>query len=133
MFFSLASLFIRRYKGTSRGDGPFLIMKEKIMTKVVEKNYSEAQEAVLLAAGIIDNAKAIELASQLDKDVRSIRAKAVRMGIYKAQPKVSKTGGKVESKESIVADIAKIVGKNLDGLEKAPKLALQIIRSKIAA
>ena len=108
-------------------------MKEKIMTKVVEKNYSEAQEAILAAAGIIDNAKAIELASQLDKDVRSIRAKAVRMGIYKAAEKVSKTGGKVESKESIVADIAKIVGKNLDGLEKAPKVALQIIRSKIAA
>lgn len=103
------------------------------MTKVTEKNYSEAQEAILLAAGIIDNAKAIELANQLQKDVRSIRAKAVRMGIYKAAEKVSKTGGKVESKESIVADIAKIVGKNLDGLEKAPKLALQIIRSKIAA
>ena len=103
------------------------------MTKVTEKNYSEAQEAILLAAGIIDNAKAIELAGQLQKDVRSIRAKAVRMGIYKAAEKVSKTGGKVESKESIVADIAKIVGKNLDGLEKAPKIALQIIRSKIAA
>lgn len=118
---------------TSRGDGPFLITKEKIMTKVTEKNYSEAQEAILMAAGIIDNAKAIELANQLQKDVRSIRAKAVRMGIYKAAEKVSKSGGKVESKESIVADIAKIVGKNLDGLEKAPKLALQIIRSKIAA
>jgi len=103
------------------------------MTKVVEKNYTDAQEAILLAAGIIDNAKAIELAGQLKKDVRSIRAKAVRMGIYKAQPKVSKTGGKVESKDDIVADIAKIVGKNLDGLEKAPKVALQIIRSKIAA
>ena len=108
-------------------------MKEKIMTKVTEKNYSEAQEAILLAAGIIDNAKAMELATQLQKDVRSIRAKAVRMGIYKAAVKVSKSGGKVESKEDIVADIAKIVGKNLDGLEKAPKLALQIIRSKIAA
>ena len=103
------------------------------MTKVTEKNYSEAQEAILLAAGIIDNAKAIILAAQLEKDVRSIRAKAVRMGIYKAAEKISKTGGKVESKEDIVSDIAKIVGKNLDGLEKAPKVALQIIRSKIAA
>ena len=131
--FFLVNLFVRRYKGTSRGDGPFLIMKENFMTKVTEKNYSEAQEAILLAAGIIDNAKAMELANQLQKDVRSIRAKAVRMGIYKAAVKVSKSGGKVESKEDIVADIAKIVGKNLDGLEKAPKLALQIIRSKIAA
>ena len=126
-------MLIASNNGSSRGDGPFLITKEKIMTKVTEKNYSEAQEAILLAAGIIDNAKAIILAAQLEKDVRSIRAKAVRMGIYKAAEKISKTGGKVESKEDIVADIAKIVGKNLDGLEKAPKVALQIIRSKIAA
>ena len=102
-------------------------------TKTVERNYSEAQEAELMAAGIIDNAKAIEFAAKFDKDVRSIRAKAVRMGIYKAAEKVSKTGGKVESKEAIVSDIAKIVGKNLDGLEKAPKLVLQTIRSKLAA
>jgi hypothetical protein len=103
------------------------------MTKVAEKNYSEAQEAELLAAGIIDNAKALELAAKLGKDVRSIRAKAVRMGIYKAAEKVSKTGGKIESKEAIVADIAGIVGKNLDGLEKAPKVALQIIRERLSA
>ena len=118
----------------SIGDGPLLITKEKIMTKkVTEKNYSEAQEKILLASGIIDNAKAIELAAQFKKDVRSVRAKAVRMGIYVGKPKVSKSGGKIESKDDIVADIAKIVGKNLDGLEKAPKLALQIIRSKVAA
>ena len=103
------------------------------MAKVVEKNYSEAQEAILLAAGIIDNAKAMELAIELNKDVRSIRAKAVRMGIYKAQAKVSKTGGKIESKESIALDIAAIVGKNLDGLEKAPKTALLVIRERLAA
>ena len=103
------------------------------MTKTVEKNYSEAQEAELLSAGIIDNAKALEFAAKYGKDVRSIRAKAVRMGIYKAQAKVSKTGGKIESKESIVSDIASIIGKNLDGLEKAPKLALQIIREKLSA
>lgn len=103
------------------------------MTKVVEKNYSESQEAELAAAGIIDNAKALEFAAKFGKDVRSIRAKAVRMGIYKAAEKVSKTGGKIESKEAIVADIAALVGKNLDGLEKAPKLVLQILREKLSA
>lgn len=97
------------------------------------KNYTESQEAELMAAGVIDNAKALEFAAKFGKDVRSIRAKAVRMGIYKAAEKVSKTGGKIESKEAIVADIAAIVGKNLDGLEKAPKQVLQIIRSKLAA
>jgi hypothetical protein len=55
------------------------------------------------------------------------------MGIYKAQAKVSKTGGKIESKESIALDIAAIVGKNLDGLEKAPKTALLVIRERLAA
>ena len=98
-----------------------------------QKNYSDAQEAEMLATGVIDNAKALEFAAKYGKDVRSIRAKAVRMGIYKAAEKVSKTGGKVESKEQIVADIAKLVGKNLDGLEKAPKLVLQTIRSKLSA
>jgi hypothetical protein len=103
------------------------------MTKAVEKNYSETQEAELLAAGVIDNAKALEFAAKFGKDVRSIRAKAVRMGIYKSAEKVSKTGGKVESKDAIVADIAALVGKNLEGLEKAPKLVLQTLRSKLAA
>lgn len=102
-------------------------------TKIVEKNYSEAQETEMLAAGIIDNEKALDFAAKFGKDVRSIRAKAVRMGIYKAKEKVSKTGGKVESKEDIVADIAKIVNKNMEGLEKAPKLVLQILRTKLSA
>ena len=104
------------------------------MAKVeTAKNYTESQEAELLAAGIIDNAKALEFADKFGKDVRSIRAKAVRMGIYKAAEKVSKTGGKIESKEKIVEDIAAIVGKNLDGLEKAPKLVLQVLREKLSA
>lgn len=103
------------------------------MTKIVEKNYSEAQEAELMAAGLIDNDKAIEFADKFGKDVRSIRAKAVRMGIYKAKERVSKSGGKIESKEQIVAEIAGLVGKNLDGLEKASKQALIALRAKLAA
>lgn len=103
------------------------------MTKEVIKNYSEAQEAEMLAAGVIDNDAAIEFAAKFGKDVRSIRAKAVRMGIYKAKEKVSKTGGKIESKEAIVADIAAIVGKNLEGLEKAPKQVLVTLRTRLSA
>lgn len=103
------------------------------MAKEIERNYSEAQENELLAAGIIDNDKAMEFAAKFGKDVRSVRAKAVRMGIYKAKEKVSKTGGKIESKEEIVAEIASLVNKNMDGLEKAPKLVLQILREKLSA
>lgn len=101
--------------------------------KTTEKNYTEAQEAILLAAGIIDNAKALELAAKFGKDVKSVRAKAVRMGIYKAAEKKSKSGGAIESKEKIAADIAAIIGKSMEGLEKAPKLALQQIRAKLSA
>ena len=103
------------------------------MTKEITKNYSDAQESEMAAAGVIDNAKALEFAAKFGKDVRSIRAKAVRMGLYKAAEKVSKTGGKIESKEQIATDISNLVGKNLDGLEKAPKLVLQILREKLSA
>lgn len=103
------------------------------MTKEVAKNYTEAQEAELMAAGTIDNAKALEFADKFGKDVRSIRAKAVRMGIYKAAEKVSKSGAPIERKEAIVADIAAIVGKNLDGLEKAPKQVLVLLRARLSA
>lgn len=97
------------------------------------KNYSPEQEQVMLATGVIDNAKALELAAKFGKDVKSIRAKAVRMGIYKAAEKKSKTGGAVESKEKIVQDIQALMGQNMEGLEKAPKLALQQIRAKLSA
>jgi hypothetical protein len=102
-------------------------------SKMEAKNYTEAQEAEMLAAGLIDNDMALEFAERFGKDVRSVRAKAVRMGIYKAKEKTSKSGGKIESKEQIVKEIASMVGANLDGLEKASKQALIAIRAKLAA
>ena len=98
-----------------------------------ERNYSEAQEAELLAAGVIDNAKALVFAEKFGKDVRSIRAKAVRMGIYQKAAKVSKTGDAIERKEAIVAEIAQLVGANMDGLEKASKESLKAIRAALKA
>jgi hypothetical protein len=106
---------------------------ETRMTKEATPNYTPEQEQAMRAVGTIDNAKALELAEQFGKDVKSVRAKAVRMGIYQAKAKVSKSGGPVESKEQIAADIARLVNANMDGLEKAPKLALQRIRSALAA
>lgn len=106
------------------------------MAKVAEKNYSDAQEAILASFTVIDNAKALELAAQFGKDVKSIRAKAVRMGLYKRQEKVTKAGTKVEAKDAIVSEIASIAGialATLDGLDKAPKAALQAIRAALAA
>lgn len=103
------------------------------MSKEVLKNYTAAQEARFEEFDVIDNDIALMLADEFGKDVRSVRAKAVRLGIYKAKEKTSKTGGKIESKEDIVKDIADLVGKNLDGLEKAPKLVLQELRARLSA
>lgn len=107
-------------------------------TKATEKKYTEAQEAILTQAAIdaggkIDPALSETLAIELSKDVRSVRAKAARMGIYKAAEKKSKSGLPIETKEEIALAIAEIVGTTLDGLEKASKRTLQILREKLQA
>lgn len=134
--FSLISTFLKKFL-TNESETVISNHQDKEgkseMAKEVVKNYTEAQEAELAAAGLIDNDLALEFAAKFGKDVRSIRAKAVRMGIYKSKERVSKTGGKIESKEAIVADIAALVGRNLDGLEKASKQSLIAIRAKLAA
>lgn len=106
---------------------------EKNMTKEVTKNYTEAQEAEMLALGTIDNTVAMQLAEKFGKNVASVRAKAVRLGIYQAKERVSKSGDPIERKEAIVADIASLVGRNMEGLEKAPKQALVAIRAALSA
>lgn len=107
------------------------------MAKEVEKNYSEAQELRIQEAadeaGFIDNALAQVLADELGKDVRSIRAKAVRMGLYKAKEKTSKTGDKVETKEAIAAEIGELVGRNMESLAKASKEDLKALRAALKA
>jgi len=104
---------------------------EKTMTKQTEKNYTEAQEARLAEFDVIDNALATELAAEFGKTVASVRAKAARMGSYQAKVRTSKTGGPIERKEAIVADIAALVGANMDGLEKAGKEQLVAIRAAL--
>lgn len=107
-------------------------------TKTPERKYSEAEEAAIVAfaeanGGLVTYENADTLAEQLDKDVRSIRAKASRMGIYRGKAKESVNGGKVESKADIAEEIAAIVGKNMEGLEKAPKAQLGFIRDYLKA
>lgn len=94
-----------------------------------EANYTAEQEALIAKtaedSGYIDNVLAEQLAEALGKDVRSIRGKAVRMGLYKAKQRA--TGSKLPSKEAIATEIAQLVGHNLDGLEKAPKPVLETL------
>lgn len=109
----------------------------KAAANTVEKNYSEAQEARIQAVaaangGKISNAEALDLAEEFGKDVRSVRAKAVRMGIYKAKEKANKSGGKIEDKEEIAAEISKLAGRNMESLAKAAKEDIRFLRDLLA-
>lgn len=108
------------------------------MTKVEEKNYSEAQEAAIIkaateAGGKINAAIASVVADEIGKSAGSVRMKAVRMGIYQSKEKTSKTGGAIETREELAEEIASLLGKSYNGLEKAPKLALIDIRDALKA
>lgn len=108
------------------------------MTNAVKttSKYSPAQEQAIRDAAPLNQAKATELAAQFGSKftARSVIAKAVRMGVeYERKAAVTKTGAPVESKEKIVGQIAELVGATLDGLEKAPKPALQALRDYLTA
>lgn len=108
------------------------------MSKEAEVNYTEAMVARIEAVaeaneGVITNDEALELAEEFGKDVRSVRAKAVRMGLYQKAEKQSTNGGKIETKEDIATEIAKLVGQSVDGIEKGTKVALQRVRDALKA
>ena len=109
------------------------------MTTVAKKSaskYTAAMEAAIRDAAPLNQEKAAQLAVSFGAGFsgRSVTAKAVRMGVaYERKVAVTKTGAKVESKEKIVAEIAELIGASLDGLEKAPKPALQAVRDYLAA
>ena len=99
-------------------------------------NYTEADEAILREAATEDNPlnaeRAGELATQLGKSRRSVIAKAVRMELpYQNKVAETKDGQPIENKASIVAEIGQFLNANMDGLEKAPKVALQTIRNAL--
>lgn len=111
-------------------------------------NYTEAQEALIRQAfenkGAplnFDDCKALAANPAMNdadgnaRKARSITAKISRMADveYKAKEPVSKDGSPVERKSDIVAEIAKAVEGNLDGLDKAPKAALVALRNALAA
>ena len=75
------------------------------------------------------------LAKEFNKSTRSIVAKLVREGVYKAQPRTTKTGAPVVRKSEIVADIQTALGASagLPSLEKASKADLQNLLALIQA
>tara|TARA_R100000278_G_scaffold17546_1_gene17590 strand:- start:76 stop:513 length:438 start_codon:yes stop_codon:yes gene_type:complete len=66
-----------------------------------------------------------ELAQTLGKTTRSIIAKLSREGVYKAQPRTTKSGEPVVAKAELVATISEHFGIELPTLVKAGKQDLQ--------
>lgn len=99
------------------------------MRKETAPNYTPEQEARIEAEAPLNAEKAAALAAEFGKTARSVIAKAVRMNVgYERKLPVTKTGERVTKKETLVSEIAAIVGANLNGLEKAPKPSLVAIR-----
>lgn len=97
-------------------------------------NFTPEQEARIRELAPLNQAKSRQLATEFGKTERSVTAKAVRMGVaYERKQPQTKTGAPVERKEAIVAEIQAIVGGNLEGLDKAPKQALQLVRNFLVA
>ena len=87
-------------------------------------NYTEAQVKALREAKPVTLAVAKQFAADWNKSVKAIVAKSVSMGVYTAQARPVKGAAKPR-KADIVAAIAKATqADSLDGLEKAPAVAL---------
>lgn len=75
------------------------------------------------------------IAQDFGRNVKSVRQKLVREGVYIAKVYKSKSGEKPESKAAIVADIACALGvasESVGSLEKANKAALTLVRGTLA-
>ena len=76
------------------------------------------------------------LAREFGKTTRSIIAKLSREGVYVAQPRTTKTGEPIVSKNEIVNDIASLLQVEVDdiaSLEKATKIDLKNLVSRLEA
>ena len=101
---------------------------EKIMTD--QPNYTDAMVDELVAAyqDAPTRATVDEFAEKFNKPARSIIAKLVREGVYKAVARATKQGTPVVRKSELVAQIQAALGTNqLESLVKASKADLQAL------
>lgn len=122
---------VKREHGVPRKNGKTTNTMATAAVKKSTSKYNAQQEAAIREAAPLNQAKAETLAASFGSGFtgKSVIAKAIRMGVaYERKQPTTKSGAKIEKKETLVAEIAKLVEGNLDGLEKAPKPALQAIR-----
>ena len=94
-------------------------------------NYTEMQVKALREQDVT-LARAKQFAKTWNKSPKSIIAKAVSLGVYKAEVRAKRATAKPR-KADIVAAIAKATqAEKLDGLEKAPMSALTNLLKAIA-
>ncbi len=95
-------------------------------------NYTEAQVKALKGSGKIDLQAAKKFATDWKKSPKSVIAKAVSLGIYQAEQRVKARSRKI-SKADLVRAITKATqADSLDGLEKAPAIALNNLLKAIS-
>lgn len=110
------------------------LRKELIISKEKTPNFTPEQEARIRESAPHNLASATELANEFGKTPRSVIAKIVRMDVgYQSKVRTTKSGDPVISKEKLVGQIANVVEGNLEGLEKAPKAALQALARFVAS
>jgi len=110
----------------------------KNMTEVTRTpNYTDEMVDAMVAEYTSNPTKdtVSALAKEFNKSTRSIVAKLVREGVYKAQPRTTKTGAPVVRKSEIVAEIQTELGASagFPSLEKASKADLQNLLALIQA
>ena len=90
-------------------------------------NYTDAMVASMIATYEANPSldTVATLATDLGKNKRSIIAKLVREGVYKAQPRVTKAGAPIVRKAELVAQIQNHFGISVPSLEKASKADLE--------
>jgi len=108
------------------------------MTEVTRTpNYTAEQVDAMVAEYTSNPTKdtVSALARELNKSTRSIVAKLVREGVYKAQPRTTKTGAPVVRKSEIVAQLQIELGAQagFPSLEKASKADLQNLLALVQA
>ena len=90
-------------------------------------NYTEAMTEKMVAQYTANPSRDTvdAIAEELGKNARRVIAKLSREGVYKAQPRVTKSGEPVVRKAELLAQIQDTLGVELPSLVKASKADLQ--------
>ena len=97
-------------------------------------NYTEAMTEKMIAQYSANPTRETvdALANELGKNARSVIAKLSREGVYKAQPRVTKSGEPVVRKAELLASIESTLGQQFPSLVKASKADLQRLLDTIS-